>query len=59
MCFPINFAKFLKTTFLHNSFGRPLLTLFIVFEIDFTPLSKTKEKVKEKDIFVRNNFKRY
>ena len=58
MCFPVNFAKFLKTAFLHNSFGRPLLTLF-VFEIDFTPLSKTKEKVKEKDIFVRNNFKRY
>ena len=30
-CFPVNFAKFLRTPFLQNSSGRLLLKVFLIF----------------------------
>ena len=35
-CFPVNFAKFLKTSFLENTSGRLLLTTLIYFTEDYS-----------------------
>ena len=55
-CFPVNSAKFLRTPFLQNTFGRLLLILFVACFLYF-PLSKisaTKGASCEKSRLVEN-----
>ena len=40
-CFPVNFAKYLKTLFLQNTSERVLLTLYWCFWCSITKLSKS------------------
>ena len=45
-CFPVNFAKFLRTSFLQNTFGRLLLSLYIR---NFHEFRKTNERCEIKN----------
>ena len=58
-CFPMNSAKFLRTFFLQNTFGRLLLILFVACFLYF-PLSKISATKKgascEKSWLVENRF---